>query len=60
MAASNVARQCFEPCAKTRELARGKLFDGFLDIFGGGHTENITFARGDAKAMAARAGRQSW
>ena len=35
----------FEPRAKPRQLARGKLFDGFLDVFGGGHTKNIAFAR---------------
>ena len=52
--------KCFEPRAKPRELARGKLFDGSLDVFGGGHTENIALARGDAKAMPARAGKQSW
>jgi hypothetical protein len=26
-----------EPRAKSRQLARGKLFDGFFDVFGGGH-----------------------
>jgi len=26
-----------EPGAKPRQLLRGKLFDGFLDVFGGGH-----------------------
>jgi hypothetical protein len=31
----------FEPHAKPRQLARGKLFDGFLDVFGRGHDENI-------------------
>jgi hypothetical protein len=41
--------KCFEPRAKTRELARGKLFDGFLDVFGGGHGENIAFVRGEAR-----------
>jgi hypothetical protein len=40
--------KCLELCAKMLELARGKLFDSFLDVFGGGHTENIAFARGDA------------
>ena len=52
--------KCFELCPKTRELARGQLFDGFLDVFGCGHSENIAFGRGDAKVMAARAGNQSW
>ena len=32
-----------EPCAKPRKLARGKLFNGFLDVFGSGHPENISF-----------------
>jgi hypothetical protein len=27
-----------EPRAKPRKLARGKLFDGLLDVFGGGHS----------------------
>ena len=27
----------FEPRAKPRQLARGKLLDGILDFFGGGH-----------------------
>ena len=26
-----------EPGAKPRELARGELLNGFLDVFGGGH-----------------------
>jgi hypothetical protein len=26
-----------EPRAKSRKLARGKLFNGFLDVFGSGH-----------------------
>ena len=33
----------FEPGTKARQLARGKLFDGFLDVFGGGHVGNIAF-----------------
>lgn len=32
-----------EPGAKARQLARGKLFDGLLDLFGGGHVGNIAF-----------------
>ena len=32
-----------EPGAKARQLTRGKLFDGFLDVFGGGHPGNIAF-----------------
>jgi hypothetical protein len=39
-----------EPGAKPRQLAGGELFDGFLDIFGGGHITNVAFASGDAKA----------
>jgi hypothetical protein len=34
-----------EPGAKPRQLAWGELFDGFFDIFGGGHVPNIAFAR---------------
>jgi hypothetical protein len=41
-----------EPRAKPRQLTRRKLFDGFLDVFGGGHGGDIAFARGDAKAMS--------
>jgi hypothetical protein len=26
-----------KPGAKARQLVRGKLFDGFFDVFGGGH-----------------------
>ena len=32
-----------EPGAKTRQLVRRKLFDGFLDFFGGVHVGNIAF-----------------
>ena len=34
-----------EPGTKPRELARGELFNGFLDVFGSGHVEDIAFAR---------------
>jgi hypothetical protein len=34
-----------EPRAKPRELARYKRFNGFLDVFSGGHLGNITLAR---------------
>ena len=40
----------FEPGAKPRQLARGKLFNGFFDVFGGGHAEDIALTRGDARA----------
>jgi hypothetical protein len=40
----------FEPCAKPRKLAWGELFNGFFDVLGGGHMEDIAFVRGDAKA----------
>lgn len=33
----------FEPGAKAFKLARGELFDGFLDVFGGGHVLDIAF-----------------
>jgi len=34
-----------EPRAKPRQLARGKLLDGLLDVFGGGHVRYIALAR---------------
>ena len=34
-----------EPRAKPRQFARRKLFDGFFDVFGGGHVRNIAFVR---------------
>jgi hypothetical protein len=34
----------FKPCAKPCELARGKLFNGFFNVFGGSHVGNIAFA----------------
>jgi hypothetical protein len=33
-----------EPRAKPRQLAWGKLFNGFLDIFGGGHVGDIAIS----------------
>jgi hypothetical protein len=41
--------ESLEPRAKPRKLARGKLFDCFFDVFGGGHIRHITFARAAAK-----------
>jgi len=38
-----------EPCAKPRQLARGKLFNGFFDVFGGGHVGDIALGRGTEK-----------
>ena len=46
-----------EPGAKPRELARGELFDGFLDIFDGGQVDHIGFARCAEKRGDASAGR---
>ena len=43
-----------EPRAKPRELARSKLFDGFLDVFGGGHVGDIALARGTEKVRGAQ------
>jgi hypothetical protein len=40
-----------EPRAKARKLARGELFDGFLDAFGGGHVGNIAFALSTEKGV---------
>jgi hypothetical protein len=34
-----------EPRTKPRKLARGKLFDRFFNVFGGGHVRDIAFAR---------------
>ena len=34
----------FEPGTKARQLARGELLNGFLDILGGRHEQNIAFA----------------
>jgi hypothetical protein len=31
-----------EPCAKPRQLAWGEPLNGFLDVFGSGHPENIS------------------
>ena len=39
-----------EPGAKPRKLARGKLFDGFLDVFGGGPVGGIAFSRDRKRA----------
>jgi hypothetical protein len=46
MAASELLRvEGLEPRTKPRQLARGKLFDGFFDVFGGGHVRDTAFAR---------------
>ena len=37
--------ECLEPRAKSRQFMRGKPFDGFLDVFSGGHAGDIAFAR---------------
>jgi len=39
-----------EPRASSRKLARRELFDGFLDVFGGGHVRDIAFARDRKRA----------
>jgi hypothetical protein len=41
----------FKPRTKPRQLARGKLFDGFLDVFGGGHVKDIALGRDAAKGV---------
>jgi hypothetical protein len=33
----------FEPRTKPRQFTRGELFDGFFDVFDGGHSGNIAF-----------------
>jgi hypothetical protein len=40
-----------EPRAKARKLARGELFDGLFDVFGGGHVCNIAFALNAEKGL---------
>jgi hypothetical protein len=37
--------ESLEPCAKPRKLARGKLFNGLLDVFGRAHINHIAFGR---------------
>ena len=34
----------FKPRTKPRQLARGKLFNGFFNVFGGSHVRDIAFA----------------
>lgn len=38
-----------KPGAKARQLVGGKLFDGFFDVFCGGHASDIAFAGARAK-----------
>ena len=45
-----------EPCTKPRQLARGKLFDGFLDVFGCGHASDIALVRCMEKGAVRRPG----
>jgi len=33
--------ESLEPGAKPRELSRGELFNGLLDVFSGGHVQDI-------------------
>ena len=42
--------ECFKPRAKACKLARGKLFDGFFDVFCGGHVGDIAVAQGTEKS----------
>src|SRR4051812_17934433 len=44
----------FEPRAKSRQLPRGLLLDGFFDVFGGCHPGNITSERHSEKACQSR------
>jgi hypothetical protein len=41
----------FKPRAKPRQLARGKLFDGFLNVFGGSHVKDIALGRDAEKGV---------
>jgi len=47
--------ECREPGAKPRQLARGKLFDGFFDVFGGGHVQTYSI---DARTVKGRRAQQ--
>ena len=38
-----------KPRAKPHQLARGKLLDGFLNVFGSGHAGDIALGRGAEK-----------
>jgi hypothetical protein len=40
-----------EPGAKPRQFARGKRFDGFLDVFGGGHVGKYSSCAGYGKGQ---------
>jgi hypothetical protein len=42
--------ECLKPCAKTRQLARRKLFDGCFDVFGCSHDANVAFSWGVEKS----------
>jgi hypothetical protein len=42
----------FEPGTKARQLARRELLNGFLDILGGSHGQNIAFALETEKERA--------
>jgi hypothetical protein len=44
--------ESLEPRAKPRKLAWGELFNGFFDVFDGGHFEDVAFVRGRAKAAS--------
>jgi hypothetical protein len=47
-----------EPRAKPRQLARIELFDGFFNVFGGRHGEDIALPREAQKGGARRLGRR--
>ena len=40
-----------EPRAKPRQLARGKLSNGFLDVFDRGHARNLALGQGAEKGL---------
>jgi uncharacterized protein (UPF0335 family) len=46
--------KCLEPGAKPRQLARGELLNGFLDILGGSHGHNIAFTQETEKSAQGR------
>jgi hypothetical protein len=49
-----------EPGTKSRQLARRKLFDGFLDVFGGSHGGTIAVGRFAQKGRDDQRPQNSW
>ena len=47
--------ESLEPGAKPRELSRGELFNGLLDVLGGGHAQDIALVEEARKSRIAAA-----